>query len=371
MENEKKQIFIMAYKSKFTGAYIDERLELVKLALGATDELDGVEGLIPAPPGGGTKRVLFGDMTWDNLYTKVNGSILQITPGTVSSDDLSGIMGGVNGFNATYDDIKAGKNVVLNLIGDDGDGPVFQAYQAIASINSTEGKTIVFYIDGTEFAISLSPDNTFSINIENRKEIKTVDVSIFEGDSGTLSDDNYQTIVDAYETRSMVARYVDSHVPMVIGFDSDNDQYNITITLMVGFPNYYRVLYLQAVVKTDKTYTISQSSFDITHKYLQYLGFMCSTKTVNTLQNLPSGHNIIANVTAATDLSVGFAMIDGTELQVRVNNTTASDIVQTLPNTGNYQSMYGTSVTIPANSFIELNIWYIGGKYVIRVGENS
>ena len=61
----------------------------------------------------------------------------------------------------------------------------------------------------------------------------------------------------------------------------------------------------------------------------------------------------------------------GREWQVRVNNTTGSDITQPLPTTGQFQSMSGDSVTIPANSFIELSIWYINDKLVIRVGENA
>lgn len=94
---------------------------------------------------------------------------------------------------------------------------------------------------------------------------------------------------------------------------------------------------------------------------------------VTTLKNLPTSvHNIIANVSAATSLSMSVSSSDaGREWQVRVNNTTGSDITQPLPTTGQFQSMSGGSVTIPANSFIELSIWYINDKLVIRVGENA
>lgn len=101
--------------------------------------------------------------------------------------------------------------------------------------------------------------------------------------------------------------------------------------------------------------------------------FLSNTpKTVTTLANLPTDtHNIIANVTAATNLSVASGLTDGRDLQVRVNNTTSSVITQTIPTAGNYDCLDGTSVEIPANGFIELNIWYINSKYVIRIGQKQ
>lgn len=106
---------------------------------------------------------------------------------------------------------------------------------------------------------------------------------------------------------------------------------------------------------------------------IDYATFMSNAaNVVTTLASLPvDSHSIIANVSAATDLSVATDMVETRELQIRVNNTTASEITQTLPNAGSYESMSGTSVVIPANGFIEISIWYIGGKYVIRVGEVS
>ena len=106
-------------------------------------------------------------------------------------------------------------------------------------------------------------------------------------------------------------------------------------------------------------------------KVIDYATFMSNTaNVVTTLASLPvNSHSIIANVSAATSLSVASGMVETRELQIRVNNTTSSKITQILPNAGSYQSMSGTSVLIPGNRFIELSIWYIGGKYVIRVGE--
>lgn len=106
---------------------------------------------------------------------------------------------------------------------------------------------------------------------------------------------------------------------------------------------------------------------------MNHAKFLSNTpKTVTTLANLPiDTHNIIANVSAATSISVTPGFVNGRDLQIRVNNTTSSVITQPIPTTGNYDCLDGTSVEIPANGFIELNIWYINSKYVIRVGQKQ
>lgn len=107
---------------------------------------------------------------------------------------------------------------------------------------------------------------------------------------------------------------------------------------------------------------------------LSYLKFMAKTPNVaTTLASLPiDAHNIIANVASATNLSMAVSAEDvGREWQVRVNNTTGTDITQPLPTSGLFQSMSGDSVVVPKNSFIKLSIWYINDKLVIRVGEQA
>lgn len=104
---------------------------------------------------------------------------------------------------------------------------------------------------------------------------------------------------------------------------------------------------------------------------LAFALFMTKVTTVTTLNGLPgNSHSIIANVSAATNFTMT-SPGEGREVMIRVNNTTASNITQALPTTGVYQSMAGPSVIIPANSFIELSIWAINSKLVIRVGEQA
>lgn len=104
---------------------------------------------------------------------------------------------------------------------------------------------------------------------------------------------------------------------------------------------------------------------------VSFFNFMTKVTTVTTLTGLPGdSHSIIANVSEATNFTMT-APKQGLEVVIRVNNTSASAITQSLPTTGIYQSMSGPSVSIPANSFIELSIWSIDGKLVIRVGEQA
>ena len=128
------------------------------------------------------------------------------------------------------------------------------------------------------------------------------------------------------------------------------------------------------VVIQDKTYEVMNNMVTLSNTILSYLNFMAMPpKVVTTLANLPKGaHNIIANVASATNLSMTVSSeYVGREWQVRVNNTTGTDITQPLPTSGQFQSMSGDSVVIPKNSFIELSIWYINDKLVIRVGEQA
>jgi len=90
--------------------------------------------------------------------------------------------------------------------------------------------------------------------------------------------------------------------------------------------------------------------------------------TVTTLTSLPITKRLItATITAATTISLLSDLSIGDELHIIVYNSTASAITQTLPNTGNYISLSGTSISIPATSRIEINILcYAATSYLIR-----
>ena len=96
---------------------------------------------------------------------------------------------------------------------------------------------------------------------------------------------------------------------------------------------------------------------------------LIGVNTVTTLANLPiSKRSITATLSAATTLSVQSGMQIGEELMIRCVPSAA--FTQAIPNSGNYVSMSGTSISTTANKPFEINIWcYASGKYSIAVKE--
>ena len=203
-------------------------------------------------------------------------------------------------------------------------------------------------------------------------EMTFLDIDQITESQGTVSDDVYNSVVSAYENKIIVGMIGGDIVPMVIS--KNQNTYSIALIYCFNDGNALSFSNALIVLNEDKSFTYSDVDGIVSEASISFLNFMTGTPSVvTTLENLPKGsHNIIANVSAATSLSMSVSSSDvGREWQVRVNNTTGSDITQPLPTTGQFQSMSGDSVTIPANSFIELSIWYINDKLVIRVGENA
>lgn len=98
---------------------------------------------------------------------------------------------------------------------------------------------------------------------------------------------------------------------------------------------------------------------------------LIGVNTVTTLASLPiSKRSITATLSAATTLSVASGMQVGEELMIRCVPSAA--FTQAIPNSGNYVSMSGTSITTTANKPFEINIWcYASGKYSIAVKEQD
>lgn len=98
---------------------------------------------------------------------------------------------------------------------------------------------------------------------------------------------------------------------------------------------------------------------------------LIGVNTVTTLANLPiSKRSITATLSAATTLSVQSGMQIGEELMIGCVPSAA--FTQAIPNSGDYVSMSGTSITTTANKPFEINIWcYASGKYSIAVKEQD
>lgn len=337
----------IGYNSKFEGQEVDSRLENVVQAAPGTSSESGKGGLIPAPPAGSQDggKTLLSNMTWGEHVTKQY------------IDDAVSAAGWKKQIVSALPEVDAAKDNIMYLVKDD--------------LASTETKNVY-----NEYILVTDEEGVKSLEalgmVSTGVEMTFLDLDQFGSSSGTVSDDVYNSVVSAYENKIVVGVIDGEVVPMVIS--KDQNTYNIELISCfndgsgLSFSNAFIVL------NEDKSFTYSGINVIISKASISFLDFMAGTPSVvTTLENLPKGsHNIIANVSAATSLSMSVSSSDaGREWQVRVNNTTGSDITQPLPTTGQFQSMSGDSVTIPANSFIELSIWYINDKLVIRVGENA
>lgn len=337
----------VGYNSKFEGLEVDSRLEKVIQAEVATAEAEGKGGLIPAPPAGSQDggKTLLSNMTWGEHVTKQY------------IDDAVSAAGWKKQIVSALPEVDAAKDNVMYLVKDD--------------LASTETKNVY-----NEYILVTDEEGVKSLEalgmVSTGVEMTFLDLDQFGSSSGTVSDDVYNSVVSAYENKIVVGVIDGEVVPMVIS--KDQNTYNIEpISCFndgsgLSFSNAFIVL------NEDKSFTYSGINVIISKASISFLDFMAGTPSVvTTLENLPKGsHNIIANVSAATSLSMSVSSSDvGREWQVRVNNTTGTDITQPLPTSGQFQSMSGDSVVIPKNNFIELSIWYINDKLVIRVGEQA
>ena len=89
--------------------------------------------------------------------------------------------------------------------------------------------------------------------------------------------------------------------------------------------------------------------------------------SVTTLSSLPiDKYGIQAKVTSATTLSFAGTPSNGMEYMIDILNNSSSDIVQTLPNTGSYQSN-AESITLPKGKVTSISVRYVFSKFIIKV----
>lgn len=123
----------------------------------------------------------------------------------------------------------------------------------------------------------------------------------------------------------------------------------------------------------NTTYAVANESTDglMAAADKKTMNRLIGVNTVTTLANLPiSKRSITATLSAATTLSVASGMQVGEELMIRCVPSAA--FTQAIPNSGDYVSMSGTSITTTANKPFEINIWcYASGKYSIAVKEQD
>lgn len=337
----------VGYNSKFEGQEVDSRLENVVQAAPGTVSESGRGGLIPAPPAGSQdgSKTLLSNMTWGDHVTKQY------------IDDAVSAAGWKKQIVSKLPTVEEAKDNVMYLVKDD--------------VASTETKNVYNeYILVTEEGGGKVLESLGMVS--TGVEIAFLDIDQITESQGTVSEDVYNSVVSAYENKIIVGMIGGDIVPMVIS--KKQNTYNIALIYCFNNGNALSFSNALIILNEDKSFTYSDVNGIVSEASISFLNFMTGTPSVvTTLANLPKdAHNIIANVASATSLSMAVSAGDvGREWQVRVNNTTGTDITQPLPTFGQFQSMSGNSVVIPKNSFIELSIWYINDKLVIRVGEQA
>lgn len=337
----------VGYNSKFEGLEVDSRLENVVQAAPGTSSESGKGGLIPAPPAGSQdgSKTLLSDMTWGDHITK------QYVDNAVSAAGW-----------------KKQIVTVLPSVDEAADNVMYLVKDDLASTETGNVYNEYILVTDSEGVKSLESIGMVSTGVE----MMFLDIGQIAESQGTVSEDVYNSVVSAYENKIVVGVTNGNVMPMTIS--KDGNVYKIVLNYCINDGNELSFSNALIVLNEDKSFTYTGVIGYVSRDNISFLRFMAGAPiVVTTLANLPtSSHNIIANVSAATSLSMFVSSSDvGREWQVRVNNTTGSDITQPLPTTGQFQSMSGDSVTIPANSFIELSIWYINDKLVIRVGEQA
>lgn len=337
----------IGYNSKFEGQEVDSRLENVVQAAPGTGSESGKGGLIPAPPAGSQdgSKTLLSNMTWGDHVTKQY------------IDDAVSAAGWKKQIVSKLPTVEEAKDNVMYLVKDD--------------VASTETKNVYNeYILVTEEGGGKVLESLGMVS--TGVEMTFLDIGQITESQGAVSDDVYNSVVSAYENKIVVGVTDGNVMPMTIS--KDGNVYKIVLNYCINDGNKLSFSNALIVLNEDKSFTYSDVSGYVSEDSISFLRFMAGAPiAVTTLTNLPiSSHNIIANVSAATSLSMSVSSSDvGREWQVRVNNTTGTDITQPLPTSGLFQSMSGDSVVVPKNSFIELSIWYINDKLVIRVGEQA
>lgn len=237
--------------------------------------------------------------------------------------------------------------------------------------------------------------------------------TLFPNESGALSEENYQKVVDAYENRVSLVRVNTVYFPF--SMTKDEESYRLTIN-MSGLNSFELNANLVVNVKRisvytdDKTYVCAWNSMNLVNngdgtKYLsdngQYrtppiatpttagymstedkkkvddiVNFGTGSNTVTTLVNIPTSKRLVkATLSSASNLSINEsarALNVGEEIYLDCNPT--ASFTQPIPTTGSFRSMSGSSITTTSGVPFEMSILKIatsGVMYSITVKEKD
>lgn len=233
-------------------------------------------------------------------------------------------------------------------------------------------------------------------------------MTLFPNESGTLSDENYQKVVDAWENKVYLVQIYGSYAPMVI--ERNEGVYNIAVSTTEFASSGMTVGGMSITINVDKTYTKSSNyltlkNADTGTKYLsdngEYLtpptatpataGYMSAedkkrvddivnfgtgSNAVTTLVNIPTSKRLVkATLSSASNLSINESartLNVGEEIYLDCNPT--ASFIQPIPTTGSFRSMSGSSITTTSGVPFEMSILKIatsGVMYSITVKEKD
>ena len=238
--------------------------------------------------------------------------------------------------------------------------------------------------------------------------------TLFPEENGTLSDENYQKVVDAVNkgiTTAKIETDPDGFGPITI--NNSTEIYGITTNILSVDPSDRSIwLTIIAIIinKSDKTYTLVSNRQSLQNtgsgtKYLsdngEYLtpptatsataGYMSAedkkrvddivnfgtgSNAVTTLANIPTNKRLVkATLSSASNLSINEsarALNVGEEIYLDCNPT--ASFTQPIPTTGSFRSMSGSSITTTSGVPFEMSILKIatsGVMYSITVKEKD
>lgn len=328
-----------------------------------------------------------------NILRRVNIGTLTLTVGTNDSVNItnSNTLNSINPFEWFIITCNLnGSDTYLYSYNDSEGIKCFRHYT-----NQDNNRSVAFIITNIN-----TVNNTCSIEYNDNNLVTNKNISNY-----TLTKTNTTEYTPTSDYNPATKKYVDDynlmpksnsqivHTPSAGSFDKkytvdDNDGKFSKVTILgnddlpydsfiilndLSAYNIGDIVYTNIYKEDNDTikYTVfaTRDSFSISFELIEC--FYEGINSVTTLVNLPATkRSIVATVTAATSLSLASNLELGQELYIRIYNNSSSAIMQPIPNSGNFVSMNGTSVSIPSKSFIEMSIWcYESGKYSIRIGE--
>ena len=328
-----------------------------------------------------------------NILRRVNIGTLTLTVGTNDSVNItnSNTLNSINPFEWFIITCNLnGSDTYLYSYNDSEGIKCFRHYT-----NQDNNRSVAFIITNIN-----TVNNTCSIEYNDNNLVTNKNISNY-----TLTKTNTTEYTPTSDYNPATKKYVDDynlmpksnsqivHTPSAGGFDKkytvdDNDGKFSKVTILgnddlpydsfiilndLSAYNIGDIVYTNIYKEDNDTikYTVfaTGDSFSISFELIEC--FYEGINSVTTLVNLPATkRSIVATVTAATSLSLASNLELGQELYIRIYNNSSSAITQPIPNSGNFVSMNGTSVSIPSKSFIEMSIWcYESSKYSIRIGE--